>query len=135
MQRNCDVCGAAYQAQRSTSKYCSPSCRARKAQGARKRKAEVVSLPAAEEKDGSVEAATRAELDAAGQVNSALGQSALALARRLDEGRDPGTGLASMVRQLQTTLAAALADAQVDEDPLDELAAWRERKVSAARGK
>ncbi len=77
-----------------------------------------------------VEPATVAVLAAAGRTETPSGQSALALARRIDgSGQESGAGLASLVREHRAALADALRDvAVVAVDPVDELRAARERK-------
>jgi glycerate-2-kinase len=78
---------------------------------------------------GPVTAATLKELNAAERAGTALGESALALARRVDgAARDSGASLASLARELRATLAEALRDAAAAADPLDELRARRDRK-------
>ena len=75
-------------------------------------------------------AAVRGELVAAGVEESALGQAAILIAERLESGVDNGSSVAAMVRQLRDTMAAALVNEVADADPLDELAAKRERRRS-----
>jgi hypothetical protein len=74
-------------------------------------------------------AATLAELDAAERTGTALGQTALLLARRLDAaGREPGMGMAALARQYEATLAAAVKGAARAVDPVDELRERRDRR-------
>ena len=79
MIRGCDVCGRPYEAKRVSSRFCSGTCRKRNLRAPRPRLAET--SPAAE--DYSLLAATRAELEAAGRLDSMLGQVALLLAERM----------------------------------------------------
>lgn len=147
MHRPCNVCGTVYEAQRSTSKYCSARCRMRVSRG-------VVTAPEVTERDitpvtvgdmppvtvlvppsdlevGPVETALLAELTEVERATTALGQAALALARRVDIGRDTGAGLASLVKQLEATAKAATANVKSEASPLDlmrdELAERRSR--------
>jgi hypothetical protein len=80
---------------------------------------------------GPVESALLAELTAVERAATALGQAALALARRVDIGRDTGAGLAALVKQLEATAKAATADVKSAASPLDlmrdELAERRSR--------
>lgn len=129
MQRDCALCGAPFEAKRSTARYCSGSCRARKAQGA-----QVVTFDrSAEDSSGGVVAATRSELEAAERLDTALGQAALVLARRIDADRDTGSAQAAVTREWRATLAEAVKGAGSQASPLDrardELA-----KRRAARG-
>jgi hypothetical protein len=82
---------------------------------------------------GSLAAATQAELDRAGRLGSAVGQAALALARRIDASQgETGSALAALVREHRATLAEAVKDAEVAADPLDELRNRRERKLASS---
>ena len=82
---------------------------------------------------GGVVAATKAELQAAGALSSALGQSALALAEQIDSGTEKGAGLASLAKQHAALLQACAPKVQESVDPLqqilarDELAQRRDR--------
>src|ERR1044072_6203140 len=105
MTRACDVCGKSYEAQRASSRYCSSSCRARKAQGATVRE---MRPPAESASESGVVAATRRELEAAGRLDSALGQAALVLARRVESDRDTGSAAAALVKEWRATKAEAL---------------------------
>ena len=130
MMRPCNACGETYEAKRSTSKYCSSSCRVRASRGG----AEVVEIPAppAAEADGDVGPVTTATLKAlaeADRLEHPMGAAALALARRVDfPGLDTGSAFAAVVRQLEATLAAATKGAAAATAPgmlQDELAARR----------
>lgn len=149
MLRPCDVCGVSYEAKRPSSRFCSGTCRKRASRG-------VVTLPEVTESEkgpiaegdrspipvlvpssdleaGPVETALLEELAEVERATTALGRAALALARRVDIGRDTGAGLASLVKQLEATRSAALANVKSERSPLDkrrdDLAARR-----AARG-
>lgn len=135
MDRPCDVCGVLYEAKRPSSKYCSGTCRKRASRGVvtlpevTKREITPVTegevpaiavLPRPEEVEpGPVESALLAELDEVERTETALGQAALALARRVDVGRDTGAGLASLVKQLEATKNSAMANVKSDKSPLD----------------
>jgi hypothetical protein len=130
--RPCDVCGASYEAKRPSSRFCSGTCRKRFSRGAvpaPEVNEVAVLVPPAEA--GPVESALLAELTAVERAATALGQAALALARRVDIGRDTGAGLAALVKQLEATAKAATADVKSAASPLDlmrdELAERRSR--------
>lgn len=127
--RTCDVCGAVYEAKRPNSKYCSPTCRKRASRGAPT--AEVVTLPSSKPESGPIETATRAELEAVDRLGSVFGQTALALARKLDTGRDTGAAMASLAKQLESTMSSATEGVTAAADPLDELRARRDAKRNA----
>lgn len=139
MRKLCAVCGTEFEAKRPAAKFCGQTCRQR----AHRRpeaasEAKVLELPAETTSEstpeisaGSVTAATAAELEAAGRLDTALGQLALTLARRIDHGAsETGSGVASLARQHRETLADAVKDAQQAADPLDELRKRRERKLA-----
>lgn len=131
MQRNCDSCGEVYEAKRATSKYCGSACRMRVSRG------QSVDPPpesdAASAEVDAVTGATRSELEAADRLTSALGQAAMALARRIDTSRDTGSAFAQLVKEHRSALAAATAGARTRQsdvhDLQDELAARRARSA------
>ena len=100
MIRGCDVCGRPYEATRVSSRFCSGTCRKRNLRAPRPRLAET--SPAAE--DYALPAATRAELEAAGRLDSMLGQVALLLAERMCE-FDTGSGTAALSKELRAVMA------------------------------
>lgn len=132
MQRPCDVCGESYEAKRSTSKYCSDRCKMRKARGA-VTKTEKVPTLAPEHTDGPVTETALVTLRATERLETPLGQAALVLARRVDQGRDTGAGLAALVKQFEATLKSATAGVKSDASPLD-MARDELAKRRAARG-
>ena len=128
MQRTCERCGKTYEAARSTSKFCSSTCRAAVSL-ARKAGEPVQLLPQPEPSadGGSLTSATIAELAAADRVDCTLGQAAIALARRVDAGHESGSSVAALVRELRVTLEAALDGAARADDVVDELRRKREQ--------
>jgi hypothetical protein len=137
MHRSCDFCGKTYEAQRSSSRFCGSSCRARMSMGEAPTSpaARVTVIPVdgdAPEEPGAVEAATRKALEDAGKVETPLGQAALLLARDLDVSSPGATAAkASCVKQLAATLEAITAGAKQAEDPLEKLRKERESKRAA----
>lgn len=136
MVRPCDCCGEAYEAKRPASKFCSANCRKRASRGATTPKAVTGSetppitegdvtpfpiMPPPDREVGEVESALLAELTGVERSGTMLGRAALALARRVDEGRDTGAGLASLVKQLEATTKAATADVKSAASPLDRM--------------
>ena len=78
---------------------------------------------------GSVANLTRSELETAGRLETALGQSALAIAVRIDAAdTEAGSAMAALVREHRAALAEALKGAYAVANPLDELRARRDRK-------
>ena len=131
MQRSCDACGVIYEAQTPRSMTCSPTCKKRRQRGARApAKVTTLAPPAPVESAGLVAAVTR-ELTDGDRLDTALGQATMALARRVEDDRDTGSALASLVGRLEATLAAALKGVGAPTSKVaqrrDELAARRAR--------
>ena len=117
MEQSCQTCG------RPGSRKTCDRCRKRASRGGG-----VVSLPPS----GLAEAVER-ELKAAGRLESAVGQQALALAVRISTpSADTGSSVAALSKELRAVMDAALADVEAESDPIDELRAWRDRKRAAA---
>lgn len=118
------TCGKTFEARSAKARYCSDRCRKRKG------KADVLEL-STQEADalGPVTLATIAELQDAGRFTTALGQTCLALANRLDHpGLDTGSAVAAVARQLEAALATATKGAGKKTAPQslrDELAERR----------
>lgn len=138
MERTCDGCGNAYEAATARSQFCrTPECdraraRARKA----KQRGTVVQLPTREPADdGSNEAITRAELAAAGRLDTIAGRNALSLARRLDAGaQDSGSSFAALAKQHLAAVEKALEGAAAVEDPIElRRQAAQQRRLSVVR--
>ena len=138
MFRPCEVCGVVYEAKRRTSKYCGAKCRVKASRGyvTTPELANVVALGTvvpAEPEQGPTYAATLRELTEAERHDTALGEAALVLARRVDGGRDTGAGLAALVKQLEATLRSATSGATDEASALDkardELAARRAKRA------
>jgi hypothetical protein len=135
-QRRCDHCDRPYAYQRSTSRYCGSSCRALGPVPGRGG-ATVTALPgvAPAPAPGATYAAAHAALAAAGRLDTLMGVATLKLATRIDNSAtETGSALATLVKQLEATAAAALADAAGTGDALDELRRIREEKRRAAAG-
>lgn len=147
MDRDCVVCGAPFKAQRKSAKYCSRTCSARASRGVKTvpvvtqrqiggvtegDSASVTPLPDPPVKLGPVESALLEELSEHHRETTSLGRTALAMAHRVDEGRDLGSALAALAKQLEATRSAALAGVKSVQSPLDnrrdELAERRARQ-------
>jgi hypothetical protein len=114
------VCGREYEAKRKDSLTCSATCRSNK------RNAKAAPPPV----ENSLVAATRRELEAAGKVDTMLGQLALSLAGRMN---GVLTGHASLSKELRLVTAAAVgAVATTGDGPVvdvvDEVRARRDAK-------
>lgn len=83
-------------------------------------------------KSGGLLEATRAQLEAAGRLDTIAGQAALVLAEQLVSGQHSGAGYAALVKELRATIAEALDGAAVVDDPLDEIKRRRDLKLGRA---
>ena len=128
MIRNCNSCGDEYEAKRPNSKYCGDTCRKRGSRSG----GSVVELPATPEPDDEppLLAATRQELEKAGMAESALGQQAIELARRMSHPKAMGLSVAPISKELRSIMAELLKDAPTASS-LDELRARRDAKRNA----
>lgn len=128
MERSCDSCGSVYAAKSKRSRFCSDLCRARN-KGKPPRPDEATEPT--EAASHPLVVATRAELEAAGRLDSRRGQQALTLAAHLAVSlADTGSARAALSRELDALMVKALDGAVVDTDEFDELAARRDRKLS-----
>lgn len=124
MQRICEVCGRDFEAKRKDAKTCSSTCRSNKRN--------MSSPPSGEDPEtNSLVVATRAELEAAGKLDTRLGQQALTLAKRLCS---ETTGVAALSKELDRVAAAAIGATtpggkRADQgDGIDELRRRRDAK-------
>lgn len=146
VSRKCDEpsCRKRYVAKRADSRFCSSSCRQRAARAGKLEAVpdlpvEDVVEPAGEvaddslrtRREGPVEASTRAELEEADRIDTALGQAALTLARRLDAwtSLDTGSSLGSLATSLANLIDKATKGAAAGaDDPVRELQRKREER-------
>lgn len=128
MQRTCEACSAPYEASRPTARFCSERCKKRVQRG---QVPFAVAPPTARASgtESGTAARVRAELDAAGRLETYLGAAALALAERIDESTAV-MGFAALVKELRSTMDAAMAGVQQAADPVDELRSRRDRKYA-----
>jgi hypothetical protein len=119
---------------RSKCEVCSPP-RVRDLNRARSRREQPASpvVQAAEVPQcGPVEAATLAQLAAAGREGTPAGAVALHLARQLDSGTCAGSQSAAVADKLLKAIDVAMAGVQPEADWVDELASRRDRKAAGA---
>ena len=132
MERSCDSCGGAYMPNRPHQRFCSAKCRVRASRGAVVPTVAPTSLPRPSSGEAPLLAAVRAELVEAERLESAMGWAAMGLAERLVSGVDTGSAVASLTRELRSTLEAAMVGAKVAssqaEQMRDELAERRRRR-------
>lgn len=122
------TCGETFMAKDRRARYCSDRCRKRA-----QRAGEVVELPVTPEPSGqgANEAATVRDLEAAGRLDTYLGQACVTLARRLDRpGVDTGSAVAAVAARLDDLMTKATRGAGAASAPqqyADELAKRRAR--------
>jgi hypothetical protein len=119
MTRTCASCGRPFEATSHRATYCGPTCRKRASRGA-------VVTDIAERRPGPTKAtglvlAVTAELEEAERLETAMGQTALALAVRLESGVDTGSAVAALTRELRATMEAATAGARAVGSPLQQM--------------
>lgn len=138
----CDSCSNEFEAKRSNAKFCSTKCRTRRHRQMRTK------AVAAERREQAVEAVkveypamsatltrvTMDELEACGRAETPLGRLALSLALRIDTSTEDesGSAMAALSKELRAALAAAVANAERADDPVDELRARREARRRGA---
>jgi hypothetical protein len=121
----CAVCGTEFEAQRSTRKFCSDSCRER----SRKAGASITPI---REKSGGLVASVQRTLRDAERLETPDGEIAVLLAERLMAGAaDTGSSVAAVARELRAALDKALAGVARGSDPVDELAQRRRLRHGA----
>ena len=120
MQRTCAVCGRDFDAKRKDAITCGATCRSNRRNG----------KSATTPTDTPLVRATRAELEAAGKLDTRHGQQALVLAARMST----GTGVGPLSKELDRVMAAAIgytpaaAPTAGQGDEVDELRARRDAK-------
>lgn len=135
MKRACDGCGQQYEAHRVTSRYCGSTCRTRASRaGVSTPRPAAVPVPVASTEAPapdrlpidpadiilSATARTIRDLEAAGRLDTSLGQVAVILAQRLDAShRDTGSAVASLARQHSAQMEKALAGANRASSPVE----------------
>ena len=129
MQRPCDSCGREYEAKRPRSRFCGATCRQRAARAPAPvpHQKAVATAPLTTPLTGLADV-TRREMEAAGRLNTTLGQQAVALAARIESPMETGASVASLSRELRAVMAEAMQGVAVARDPMDELRARRDLK-------
>ena len=120
-------CGKEFETSSKRAKFCGSTCRSRG-----HRSAEVIPIPAgdAPEEESPLLAATRRELEQAGVADTAMGQQAIELARRMTHPKAMGLSVAPISKELRAVMTEALREAPT-ASALDELRARRDRKRHA----
>ena len=132
MTKTCQApdCGKSFETTSARAKFCSSTCRSR----VHRNGSGVIELPAsAEEPPAALPAlleATRRELEEAGVAETALGQQALELARRMSDPRAMGLSVAPISKELRQVMIDAKREAP-RASGLDELRKRRDAKRNA----
>jgi hypothetical protein len=128
MTKTCP-CGKPFTASRSDARFCSSACRSAAHRGG----LVVVSAADADAPDTALVAVVRADLEAAGCLDTPLGQAALELALAMGP-RCPAAAMARLAKQLEATLAAAKHRTKISAPQAlrDELARRRAAEIGGA---
>lgn len=130
--RDCASCGVTFTSRSSRARYCSDACRSRD----RYQRVKVTGLTTTPtrldvEPVGLADAVLR-ELRAIGRDRSSSGITALAIARRIDDGTESSAGLAALARELRAVMADATA--QADDDTPSVVETLRVRREQRRQG-
>lgn len=116
--KKCETCGRQYEAASARARFCGNTCRSRahRAAGGREGRAVAgdnvrplhVAPPAPAQRSEGLAATVERQLEDAGRLDTWEGQGALALARRIESGRDTGSAIASLHRELRAAISEAL---------------------------
>ena len=153
--RVCEQCGKEFTAQRSTARFCAPTCRvtwnrqkksaaiielptpkAREHPGGSHTKTQRAALADVDDSEQSVESATLAKFAELG-VDMALPDVAvtLTLAKRIDRNStETGAALKSLVSAWQESFDRVVGTVPAADDPLDEVKAKRDEILARASG-
>jgi len=126
----CVVCGTTFKASSTRAKYCGPTCRKRGSRAGMSDVTPVAVIPPSAPPTAALLEATKRELEAAGVAETALGQQAIELARRMSDPRAMGLSVAPISKELRSVMAEAMRVAPMTSG-LDELRARRARKRHA----
>ena len=128
MDRTCAACGKTFPARSARAKFCGSSCRGKAHRGQ-----STAPRPEAQDPITALTTAVIRELTAARALETTLGQAAIALARLVDDA-DPtrSSATAAVVKELRTTMDAALKSSAPAGNLIDELRAQREKRRTSA---
>lgn len=127
MTRTCEAgCGRRLEG-RPDKRYCSEACSKRARRNGSGAVSPMLAGPDVIPDGLSASVMVRRDLEAAGRLHTYLGACALALAERIDSSTAV-MGFAALVKQLESTMAAATAGVKVVADPVDELRSRRDSK-------
>jgi hypothetical protein len=127
----CQVCDNEFETKSPRAKFCSSTCRSRSHRnGGTPDQVVPLAPPIDEDAEPALLVATRRELEEAGVAETALGQQAIELARRMSHPKAMGLSVAPISKELRSVMVEAMKVAPVASG-LDELRARRARKRHA----
>lgn len=88
-------------------------------------------LPAEPTPESAFEVATRRELELLNKLDSMVGQQVLIVARRMSNGTETGSAMATLSKE-HSRLMTALGSSQKHADPVDEVSRRRAEKRARA---
>lgn len=127
----CAHCGESFEAERKSARFCGPTCRKRASRVTGARSSTAPPPPGQDLPASDFEIATRAELERLGKADSMLGLQVLIVARRMSNGTETGSALATLSKE-HSRLMAALTAGEKSADPVDEVGRRREEKRARA---
>jgi hypothetical protein len=146
LQRQCEQCGDPFETKSARARFCGPTCRSRAHRG---KPPALSAVPATAGTDTAKRTTTGAAPAApeppvyellADQVKQSLqdanalatiaGRSAVRVAEQIDKGRDSGSAVVSLTRELQRLRAEAIVEAApANPDAADKIAAAAQEKL------
>src|SRR5690242_9235066 len=128
----CQVCSNDFETRSTRAKFCSSTCRSRSHRnGGTPDQVVPLTPPADDDEEPALLVATRRELEAAGVAETALGQQAIELARRMTHPKAMGLSVAPISKELRSVMADALKVAPAASGR-DELRKRRDVKRNAS---
>jgi hypothetical protein len=119
----CAACGCDFEGKNSRAKYCGSTCRSRGNRAG-------TSVFDVSPRPAGLLDVTRRDLQAAGRLDTVLGQQAVELAARIVSPMTTGAAVGTLSKELRLVMGQALKGGVV-ANPLDELRARRDRKRNA----
>ena len=128
----CADCGAPFTAHSPRATYCGATCRSRARHRRQRDPQGIATALPMDTAPGDLARAVERDLDTYGARDTTAGQTALALARRIDDGPESATGLAALSRELRATMTETLsAHANTSGGFLVELQTRRDQRRQA----
>lgn len=126
----CRVCDTEFETASTRAKFCGSTCRSRAHRNGEPTPIKPRPAETAADEEPALLTATREELEKAGVADTALGQQAIELARRMSHPKAMGLSVAPISKELRSIMAELLAQAPT-ASKMDELRARRDAKRNA----